>query len=356
MTSMRIKCITALLLTLLLPLTIEAQRRKPSAQIVKIRVRDGETVATLADRYNVAAEEIAGLNGIERDAQLQPGTEILMPSTSSPANPSRRVPTPQALNNSLRARAALYEPYIGAAARRYGVDPRALWTIAFLETRFQPNQISPKGARGLMQFMPETAATYRLSNPFDPVAAIDAAARYVRDLSLRFDNRLDLILAGYNSGEGTVEAYLKGISIQQANGRIINPRRLQTGGIPPFQETRNYVAQGLAAARYIHAAGIFSASEFVACRYPAAQPTSPATPSTIARVDEEAANSDDIEPNAPSSVYASALIATPVAPSPSNASVTQKVVNPQQSDAGNALQMPTSPQPRSSYASTRGGF
>ncbi len=66
MTPMRIKCMTALLLALLLPMTIEAQR-KPSAQIVKIRVGDGETVATLADRYNVAAEEVARLNGTERD-------------------------------------------------------------------------------------------------------------------------------------------------------------------------------------------------------------------------------------------------------------------------------------------------
>jgi hypothetical protein len=120
----------------------------------------------------------------------------------------------------------------------------------------------------MMQFMPQTAATYDLADPFDTRSAIDAAARYVRVLAARFDNRLDLILAGYNAGEGTVEAYLRGVSTKQSNGKIINPRRLRTGGIPPYTETREYVRRGLFIANYVRAAGIFDESKTVASGCP----------------------------------------------------------------------------------------
>jgi soluble lytic murein transglycosylase-like protein len=142
------------------------------------------------------------------------------------------------------ARARRFEPFILDSAKKHGVDPRLLWTIAWLETRFEPNRVSRAGARGLMQFMPDTALRYGLANPHDPIAAIDAAARYVRDLSTRFGNRADLILAAYNAGEGTVEAYLMGRTIK-AGQKIINPTGIVTGGIPPYRETRAYVAQGL---------------------------------------------------------------------------------------------------------------
>ena len=72
-TQKRVLCSVALLLALLLPLTVEAQRGR-AAQIINIRVRANETVVMLAERYGVAAEEIARLNNIEPNAQLQPGT------------------------------------------------------------------------------------------------------------------------------------------------------------------------------------------------------------------------------------------------------------------------------------------
>ena len=96
----------------------------------------------------------------------------------------------------------------------------------------------------MMQFMPITAARYGLTNPHDAGAAIDAAARYVRDLAARFDNRVELVLAAYNSGEETVEAYLTGRTIKAGN-KVINPKGIVTGGVPPYRETRAYVAQGL---------------------------------------------------------------------------------------------------------------
>jgi soluble lytic murein transglycosylase-like protein len=127
---------------------------------------------------------------------------------------------------------------------KYGLNPRLLWTIAYLETRFNPKLVSPKGARGLMQLMPKTATRFGASDPHDPKRAIDAAARYMRYLMKRFGDRIDLALAAYNAGEGAVEAYLTGRSIQLGN-KVINPARRMTGGVPPYRETRKYVMAGL---------------------------------------------------------------------------------------------------------------
>ena len=150
--------------------------------------------------------------------------------------------------DAARIRARSIEPIISAAAARYGVDPHLLWTIAYLESSFHNDAVSYKDgmpcAFGLMQFLPSTAKRYSLRNPLDPRDAIDAAARYVRDLMVRFDGRLDLVLAAYNAGEGAVEAYRYGRRLMFPSGKVINPRGISTGGIPPYEETRGYVARG----------------------------------------------------------------------------------------------------------------
>ena len=161
-------------------------------------------------------------------------------------------------NTLMRQRARLYEPYIAAAAKKYGVDPRVLWTVAYLETRFRPELVSPKNARGLMQFMPGTAARFNLKNPHDARAAIDAAARYVRELTVQFDGRLDLVLAGYNAGEGAVECYRSGRTIRTSSGKVINPRGIRTSGVPPYAETRKYVRRGLLVFSRVASARVFN--------------------------------------------------------------------------------------------------
>lgn len=147
-----------------------------------------------------------------------------------------------------RTRARLYEPLIASTADRYHVDPHLLWTIAYLESRFREDAISYKNGKpcayGMMQFTRGTALRYGLSNPHNSKESFDAAARYVRDLQTRFGARIDLILAAYNAGEGTVEAFRAGKTLALPNNKIINPRGLRTGGIPPYNETRRYVAQG----------------------------------------------------------------------------------------------------------------
>ena len=125
----------------------------------------------------------------------------------------------------------------------------------------------------MMQFMPGTAATYGLANPFDAASAIDAAARYVRDLSRRFNSRFDLVLASYNAGEGAVDAYLRGVSLRLPDGRVINPRGLRTGGVPPYTETRNYVLRGVSVARGVTSAGVFSQGDMLLSGAPLTLPS-----------------------------------------------------------------------------------
>src|SRR5689334_16931337 len=153
--------------------------------------------------------------------------------------------TAQIREPSIRKRSQIIEPYIVESARRYGIDPRILRVLCYLESRFRLDAVSSKGARGPMQFMPETAARYGLTNPHDPRAAIDAAARYLRDLLRRFDGRLDLAIAAYNAGEGTVDAFKKGRILRMENGRIVNDAKMTTGGIPPYRETQNYVCSAI---------------------------------------------------------------------------------------------------------------
>lgn len=146
---------------------------------------------------------------------------------------------------SVQERARRLEPFIVLSAQRYGLDPRLLRIVCYLESRFRLEAISPKGARGPMQFMPDTAARYGLTSPHDPQSAIDAGARYFRDLLQKFNGRVDLALAAYNAGEGTVDAFLRGRSLRTANGKVINPSKRITGGIPPYRETREYVRSAI---------------------------------------------------------------------------------------------------------------
>jgi len=141
----------------------------------------------------------------------------------------------------LRERANRLEPFIVAAAMRYGVDARILRAICFIESGYRINVVSPKGARGPMQFMPDTAARYGLRDPHNPEQAIDAAARYFRDLLRKFGGRVDLAVAAYNAGEGAVSSFRTGKPLILSNGRIVNARGVVTGGIPPYLETQRYV-------------------------------------------------------------------------------------------------------------------
>jgi soluble lytic murein transglycosylase-like protein len=111
---------------------------------------------------------------------------------------------------------------------KYGVDPYLIFCLMHQESRFSNNATSPKGAQGLMQLMPGTAARYGVTNPYDVGQSIMGGTRYLKDLLQMFNGRIDLALAGYNAGENAVIKY--------------------GYNIPPYSETRNYVR--LITARY----------------------------------------------------------------------------------------------------------
>jgi transglycosylase-like protein with SLT domain/uncharacterized protein DUF4124 len=117
-----------------------------------------------------------------------------------------------------------YADLINGIATEHSVDPALVKAIIKVESNFQPYAVSRKGAQGLMQLMPGTAGRYAVGNAYDPEENIRGGVRYLRWLHDVFPGRLHLVLAAYNAGESAVLRY---------------------GGIPPYPETRDYVARVL---------------------------------------------------------------------------------------------------------------
>lgn len=124
-----------------------------------------------------------------------------------------------------RASRNRYDEHVQAAARAHGVEAALIHAVISAESAYDPLARSAKGARGLMQLIPETAARYGVRNPLDPRQNIDGGTRYLKDLLAMFGNDLRLALAAYNAGEGAVIRY---------------------GSVPPYQETLAYVPKVLA--------------------------------------------------------------------------------------------------------------
>jgi hypothetical protein len=113
-----------------------------------------------------------------------------------------------------------YANFVAASARAHGVDPELVASVIAVESDFNPNAVSWKSARGLMQLTPETAARFGVTNVFDPGQNIDAGTRYLKELLLRYNGDLALCLAAYNAGPERVK---------------------QFHAAPPYPETQSYI-------------------------------------------------------------------------------------------------------------------
>jgi soluble lytic murein transglycosylase-like protein len=101
----------------------------------------------------------------------------------------------------------LYEREISEAAERYGIPESLIRAVIRAESGFNPKAVSRRGARGLMQLMPETAAILGVRDSFDPRQNIDAGVRHLKGLKERFGDDLRIVLAAYNAGEQAVLTY-----------------------------------------------------------------------------------------------------------------------------------------------------
>ena len=111
---------------------------------------------------------------------------------------------------------------VAAASGKHQIDPDLITSVIHAESSFNPRAVSPKGAQGLMQLMPGTASRLGVANAFDPAANVDAGTQYLRELLLRYNGDMAKALAAYNAGPLRVQQY---------------------HGVPPYRETRAYVAQ-----------------------------------------------------------------------------------------------------------------
>ena len=140
----------------------------------------------------------------------------------------RRAPPPEppvaAAREPWQELAGGYAELIERAAETHRVDPILLTAVARAESSFDPRAVSPKGAQGLMQLMPQTASRFGVRDAFDAEQNVDGGARYLGWLLERFSGRTDLALAGYNAGEAAVDRH---------------------SGIPPYPETEAYVRKVL---------------------------------------------------------------------------------------------------------------
>jgi soluble lytic murein transglycosylase-like protein len=142
-------------------------------------------------------------------------SRVMAPAVIASTEPAFRIPADIPTSGDAQLDRIIFE-----AGQKQGIDPRFLHAVIWQESKYKVQARSHAGAQGLMQLMPATAKRFGCNNVHDPVENVTAGTKYLSWLLKRFSGNIELALAGYNAGEGAVDKY---------------------DGIPPYNETQNYV-------------------------------------------------------------------------------------------------------------------
>lgn len=208
------------------PLTDQAPARWRRARALMLAAFLGGAAAAAGAQVYAGTDAASGALVLSNFGSEQ-ASELLIPDPAAPPAAAGAASAPAAT----RARATAPDAVatvIREAAKRYALPEALLTAVVAVESGFDPNAVSPKGARGLMQLMPDTARRFAVRDVFAVRDNVHGGAAYLKELVDRFENDLSLALAAYNAGEGAV---------LRAGRRV-----------PSYPETRQYVAKVLALA------------------------------------------------------------------------------------------------------------
>jgi len=171
---------------------------------LRIAIHWFKQAAELGDRYaQNMVNRYVNVVGVEDETCKAKEPELKLVTDADP-NPNKQV----------------VKKWVDKIAPYYGIDPQLVMAVIRAESAFNTKALSNKNARGLMQLIPETAERFGVRDSWDPIQNIKGGTAYLHWLLRRFDGKVRLVLAAYNAGEGAVDRY---------------------HGIPPYQETQEYV-------------------------------------------------------------------------------------------------------------------
>ena len=177
-------------------------------------------IAEIEGQFSLPAQQMPGM---EFAAKLQQEMDKNVVSAAGKAHAVQSAQSATAVQQAEKSRSDVSNPELSrtihAAAAKYAVDPKLISAVAEVESGGNQSAVSPAGAVGVMQLMPETAAGLGV-NPYDMKSNVEGGTKYLREMLDTFDGDVKKAVAAYNAGPNAVKAY---------------------GGVPPYAETQNYV-------------------------------------------------------------------------------------------------------------------